>query len=467
MQAEQTAKATDASGSAEDEVNPGAAPDNCSTEELERFPLAERMIPGDFYDARPALRHIRRAAHSRLRSADAVLLSVFARIASRTPHTIDLPAVTGSGGSLNFFAALIGAPATGKSSSVRLSGELLPALDWMEPDRTLGSGEGIAETFLGPNRTVDRHNVFIYADEGATMTKIAKRTGGMLAESLRSAWTGETLGQNNATPDRRRHVPQGSYRLGFVIGYQPIVAADLLADDASGTPQRFLFASAEDPNVPHVGLVPSWPSPLAVPPLTAELLDNHAAGDGEDIRHVMTIDDPIARQIMTEQRAQITGEYRPNILDAHRHLHLLKIAAVLAVLDGRLHISAEDWALAGIVWQTSCRVRAWLQSEIVRHNARRDAEATRRYVQRQVAAARHQQDSLYYVDTRARRLARYVQDLAHDHPAGFSTGMLRARFKGEERDLSDHYVGYALEKEWIVETEDGRFMSGPVDVPRA
>jgi hypothetical protein len=65
-------------------------------------------------------------------------------------------------------------------------------------------------------------------------------------------WIGETLGQANAREETTRHVPDGSYSLGIVIGYQKDTAQDLLKDAAPGTPQRFLWCAATDPTVPDI-----------------------------------------------------------------------------------------------------------------------------------------------------------------------------------------------------------------------
>ena len=61
-------------------------------------------LPSAFWIARPSLAHVRQAAHSRHRSADAVLHVVLARVAAMIePARIDTG--VGSPASLNYFAA--------------------------------------------------------------------------------------------------------------------------------------------------------------------------------------------------------------------------------------------------------------------------------------------------------------------------------------------------------------------------
>jgi hypothetical protein len=60
--------------------------------------------------------------------------------------------------------------------------------------------------------------------------------------TMRSASSGQNLGQANAHSETTRHIPASSYSLGIVIGYQKSTVQDLLKDVLAGTPQRFLFA---------------------------------------------------------------------------------------------------------------------------------------------------------------------------------------------------------------------------------
>ena len=84
-----------------------------------------RNLPGEFHDDMPELGHIQQAAYSRGRSADAVLIVVFARMSAFAP--VSLVFDVGLGPSpITIFGALCGPPETGKTVSIRVGMDLLP-----------------------------------------------------------------------------------------------------------------------------------------------------------------------------------------------------------------------------------------------------------------------------------------------------------------------------------------------------
>jgi hypothetical protein len=231
-------------------------------------------LPEDFWTARPVLGHIRQAAHSRGRSADAVLYTTLARISAMVSPLRRFENCLGVG-SLNLFVANIGKSGRGKSAAVARAKTLIHTPVSLNAERFrdsmgIGSGEGLAELFMGWEYVEDydrapkkdgtyykkrvksklRDSAFVYVDEGQTLSQQGKRQGNIVLPTIRSAWNGETLGQSNAQEETTRHVPAGSYSLGMVIGYQKDTAQELLGDTAPGSPQRFVFCSATDPAVP-------------------------------------------------------------------------------------------------------------------------------------------------------------------------------------------------------------------------
>ena len=64
-------------------------------------------LPAEFWDARPALAHVRAAAWSRNRSPDAVLGSVLARVALLVPPSVRLPAIVGAIATVDVIVALV------------------------------------------------------------------------------------------------------------------------------------------------------------------------------------------------------------------------------------------------------------------------------------------------------------------------------------------------------------------------
>ena len=192
------------------------------------------ILPPDFWAARPVLAHIRQAAHALLVSADLVLHAVMAKLSSMRSHELYLD--SGRRGSLNYFAATVGPSGAGKTTGAAVVHELLDTPKWLiasldgkdadpfHDGMPLGSGEGIAELFMGERevqvgerkngdpimkavRAVVRHNAYLMLDEGEAFTRFGERTGSNTAATLRSAWVGETIGQFNG---RRRRAGSSS-----------------------------------------------------------------------------------------------------------------------------------------------------------------------------------------------------------------------------------------------------------------
>ena len=223
-------------------------------------------------------------------------------------HRRGLPPLVGGPGSLNYFAAVIGRAGAGKSAGAATARDGLPLADRgleVADDRPLGSGEGLAELYMGARTEDDpatgkptkvraqvRWNTYLYIDEGEALLDQTDRKGATISETLRRGWSGQTLGQSNASQDRTRIIPAGQYRLGMVIGFQPEKAGRLLADDVGGTPQRFVFASAIDTAIPDDP--PPWPGPIEWHPPSPAELEAHRVTDGRGYtRHRLGIDPAI------------------------------------------------------------------------------------------------------------------------------------------------------------------------------
>jgi SAM-dependent methyltransferase len=327
---------------------------------------SDLILPAEFW-ARESLREIREYAHSRGASADAVLYANLARISGMVPHQCRLETGIGSplGAALGLFVAAVGPPGSGKSKSASVAkGVHLPSILDFADGLPLGSGEGIVEAFMGweerptgevyKTKTGDhekgdprtkltrcqvRHNAFIEADEGEAFNKLGSREGSTLGSTLRTAWYGGTVGNQNADPNRRRILPEGSYALGLFIGFQPDTVLPLLRDDAAGTPQRFVYCWTIDPTRPldvRSGLLPRQfvvrAEKLFLAPSIATEVKQYDYGCGN-------------------------GTITVPRLDAHRNLTKLKLAALLALLEWRSVVDEEDWRLAGVMWDTSCKVR--------------------------------------------------------------------------------------------------------------
>lgn len=375
----------------------GHHPDGSDNEDDER--ATRFLIPAEFWNSHPVLAHIRTAAWSRNRCPDVVLHTVLARIASMCPAGVACDTGVGSPATVNYYAAPVGAPATGKTTGVAIGCDLIDVPPWLDmvDQLPLGSGEGVAEVYMGTVKEKDdrgktttvrkqvRHNAFFYVDEGEALTRTLERMGTTTGEAIRRGWSGAALGQRNATEERTRVIPKNSYSLGLVIGFQPTTIGALLADASAGTPQRFLYCWAADPNIPDVQ--PRWPGgiawepPQSVPP----------GGYG--------IDPAIRAEIHETDRARARGEHSVESLDAHDTLTKVKLALLLALLEQRTTIDTHDWARADLLWQTSRRVRDHLVARV-------KAEQEKRVRLSHEAAADRQITVLEKVDERAMAAAK-------------------------------------------------------------
>ncbi len=150
----------------------------------------------------------------------------------------------------------------------------------------------------------------------------------------------------------------------MVVGFQLETALPLLEDAAAGTPQRFLWVSSTDPHIPKDPV--EWPGPLNL-----RLLKTGSDGFGKDEQLTF------APEIRQDNKARARGEARLPLLDSHKPLTRVKLAALLAILDNRLHVTAEDWQLALVMWETSVESR----TALVEYGARQQAaEAEKRFL---------------------------------------------------------------------------------------
>lgn len=417
-------------------------------------PSTTPNLPGDFYDARSELAQARQAAHAARCSPDAVLGNVLAIVAALTPPSILLPDAVGTPGTLDYYAAIIGTPGTSKSASGRVARQHLPLTSDDVLEVGVGSGEGLIESYIGTVDEVDeqgktrkvrrqvRTSVLARLDEGQALTEIGSRKSSILLPTLRSAWTGDQLGQHNASEERRRNIPAGEYRLALVANFQPEYATALLDDAAGGTPARFVFWSCTDPTMPKVR--PPKPAPsLWRPP-------RHQAGP-------MDLAGSVYREIDEQALAVQRGERRLDALDAHRNLSRLKVAGLLALLAGRLDIDAEDWQLAGVVLDASDRVRTSIQASAAAVARLQEHRATERMVQRTLRVEQSTDDRA--LDVMARAVARHVHKAAC--PGGCRRRCLSRSTPSKYRSAVtvDQAIEEAEARGWIVSEHDA-FLPG-------
>ena len=415
-----------------------------------------RHLPDHLWAARPELARVRQWAHARGRSADALLGAVIGRVAVLSPPTLTIDTGIGTPASLNMLIGLVGPSGAGKTSATEIARELIPICRRdLAVDLPLGSGEGLVEIFHetvleddGKGRQVKvrrrtKTGALLTLDEGQALTELAGRKGSTLLPTLRSAWSGATLGQTNARDETRRILEAGTYRLALLVGFQAAAAGALLGDWETGTPQRFVLFNATDPSIPD------QPPNVPTDPVLARV-PHTAAGQP------ITVSRAVCAEVRGRQLEVQRGRLLLDPLDSHRDLSRLKVAALLGVMAGRCSIESEDWDLAGIILDTSDAVRRWVANtnqaaEQQREDWRTRTTVTRQRVVAQALEADHHQRA---VTGGARAMARH----AHKRAGHTITRRELSRAPaGKQRDAAgiDEMIAHAEEMCWIRADGDG------------
>lgn len=315
-------------------------------------------LPPDFWAARPVLAHIRQAAHSRACSADAVLGVLLARLASCVPGRLRVDTGVRTPTPLSTFAVLLGNSGTGKSSAAAVALAILPQGIFHTESHPLGSGEGLCDAYMTackasevPGGDQDAKgtvyvqtvwNAFFHADEGARVLEVGKRSGSTLLPILRDAWSGGDFGQRNTVAGgKNRKVVSAT--VGLWLGLQQPHAVELLsgANAVDGTIQRFVWFASADPAIPDDP--GPWPGPV---PMSEHFLNETQLKD-------ISVADPIRAELRVRQVQRARGVLVPAAGREQDDALRVRLAALLALLEGRTHITEDDWALALVVLDTS------------------------------------------------------------------------------------------------------------------
>jgi len=403
------------------------------------------VIPADWWTERPVLRSVHAWATARLVAPEILLANVFAELSMRIPTAVVLPPTVGGPAALNFGAVVVGATGVGKSSGGRgllysATGHRPTGTDW-----PLGTGEGIADFLLSDpdddgNRTPHGQPVLIHADEGRTLEELIERSASTLVSTLCSAVHGAALGQGNATRKLRRRVPALDYRIAVVLNIQPIYLRGILADVDGGLPQRFLFVSATGHHLNDT-MRGDPAEPLTLPDVPVAMFTARTG-----TRPTVAVPDAIRATIRRDHVERVRAEDRgePVAGGSHRNLLRLRVAAFLAVADGRGAVTGDDWdlALPAVVASDATIHRGeLLRAELARQAARAETE---RVVRHGIAV-----DNAVETN-RVERVARKATGWVRDTP-GQTRLDIRERLSRVSRPLLDDALELAIARGWIIE----------------
>ena len=143
--------------------------------------------------------------------------------------------------------------------------------------------------------------------------------------------------------------------------------------------------------------------------------------------------------------AAVRGEIDPDPTEAHAMLLRLKVAGLLAILDGRLNVDSDDWRLAGIVSDTSRAVRKRVQAIVDDERAKAERMTSGRLARRAVETSQAVVGSL--VEETAARVIRTVEA----HPdEGIAEGGITRALSRRQRDVMREAVDLSVERGEIV-----------------
>lgn len=385
----------------------------------------------DFWNRKPQLEYIAHRAACEEVSPWGLLLAVQLHRLSAVPPNVVLVKRDGSvgtslvsGTSLNLFGSLVGETGGGKSVVFRESQDVMPPASRPISD---GTGQGLIKSIAETERVVRdsegnrlaqpyyilrfyKHSLVLHAPEVKTLNAEFAREGSKTDSLMRQLWSGEVAGMTTGDPDRRVNLPPNMYRISGLWGVQPVNATAILGGADDGTPQRWIWAPAEEyrrlgrtpkrsvPKHPVAFPMPVWnaganpygtsggglPTELAEgDPLPAPIWVQWSPQMSVDIAYLRKERDKLRDR---DPYAVITPDMRDaehrSTMESHLLLTRIKLAAVLGTLWGHNSPDDEDWALSEIqmevskrelagVWQRCTEARA---TEIVTRGAEKGAE---------------------------------------------------------------------------------------------
>lgn len=437
-------------------------------------------LPAEFWDARPYLDHIRQFAWHRMTPPDAVLNAVFSELSSRIPPSVRIDTGILTPMPLHHYAGLVGPSGGFKSTSMSVATKAVTFTNawsgdaWEQPEGLmvdpeddcegpyrwpLGSGQGIVEAFIGqkPVGPVDgrgnrravraqvRSNLLLSTDEGNDLVKACADANSIVGEVLRALWAGKLAGQGNAKVENRRILHEGTYTLAVVAGFQEDVLARFFCDSAleNGDPQRWLFAYSIAPEVPADRVADPGPLSVVIP------------------GRMISLCDELRERVRREHWERLNGAARLAQVESQRPALLARVAAMLAILDGRTVVSADDWGLAQIMCDTSMRI-----AEHVRERRRRKADRGKAQ-ERADKVAEAVAITTATTGSPAERAAVRITSAITTHGYLTDAGRQRAKWSGEKgirvqvfnkNDRADADAGLALlvDSEQVIALTEGR-----------
>ena len=186
----------------------------------------------------------------------------------------------------------------------------------------------------------------------------------------------------------------------MAIGFQPETIQQLISKEeaASGTPQRFLYMSTIDPNIPRsLDEQPEWPGTLTIEWPDEIVFPTH-----------------IREEVWNANTSTSRGDSTPDVWSAHVCWMRLRITAQLAILrnpKGKTiaEVTDDDWKWSRVVLETSASVRDAMREYGSARSAEKAADVRDRTVTTAVAVEAAKEQRAVALDNAIGQAARHVQ----------------------------------------------------------
>jgi hypothetical protein len=395
---------------------------------------------------------------------DALLFSLLTRISAAVSPSYVLPAFVGSQGTPSICAAIVGNAGIGKSQANSAARELFSvADDRFAFDLPNGTGQGMIEAYLRPTKKGEagfdeglkiqrRLGCHFYIDEGSNLVSLATKKEDITLDTIRSLWSGEPVGQTNASNATSRYLPARAASFGLSVGFQPDIAALFIALGAGvGTPQRFLWCYAHNDDQPDYVEKPNGSLSIILPAHRDSLFE-------------FCFDHSIHKEVRDRRAACMRRELVLDALETHNHLKQIKVATGLAILENETHIDTQRWALAGNIVEVSNNVLSDIREQYAAKESARTAAQHDQHAAKTVRTIEKTKE--HATMTGAATLARKIQK----ELKVLNRSELNQAVSGNDKHRAsiDDMIEYAVRKQWIEEVREGNqrlYKTGKVTPP--
>ena len=379
--------------------------------------------------------------------------ALLARASAELSPEIKIESPIGHGRTeLNLYILLLGASGTSKTTA---NSTTRAAWNWTAPELRLGSGEGLAAAYTRRENTKDadgnktnnpvRYEWRRYAwiDEYGSLISVKARAGATIASELRTAWSGERLGMDYRAEEARLPVDPGTYRLSIAAGIQPTLAAEVFAGSDVGDLQRWLWFTATDPELANTQqggpFHPLTNNQIKIRPeyaANATRWEDHT----EPGLLIIPTTDQIKQQIWNDHINRQAGN--DNDHDSHRNHQRLRLAGILALIEGQNQVENQDWELAGELLTISDQTRHQIELTIRERTtnnlkARGQANAT-------ISAAQEE----HHIRLIAEKIWRAIN--RHEHDCSLRCATQASKTNTDTRDAA---LDYATDHQWLTTEE--------------